>query len=53
MYLPLWARKCSERLVRDSYNYLAVTADKLPSVVDGFAGLCVCVCVYMYILIYK
>jgi hypothetical protein len=58
---PLWARKCSESLVRDSCNHLIVTADKGPCVVDGFTGLSLCVCIYIcvclriciYIYIYK
>jgi hypothetical protein len=49
--LPLWARQCSEVLVRSWCNHLEVTADKRPCVVDWLAGLslCVCVCVYVYI----
>jgi hypothetical protein len=61
MDLPLWARKCSEDLVRGSCNHFAVIADKWPCVLDGLAGpsmcvrmciyICVCVYVYIYILI--
>jgi hypothetical protein len=51
MYLPLWARYCSESLVRFSCNHFAVTANKLLSVVDGLAGLSLCffVCICIYI----
>jgi hypothetical protein len=52
MDLPLWARSCSECLVRGSCNHFAVTADKVPCVVDGHAGLSVCMCVYICIYIY-
>jgi hypothetical protein len=53
MDLSLWARKCSENLVRISCNHFAVTADKWPCGLDGLAGLslCVCVCVYIYICV--
>jgi hypothetical protein len=49
MDLSLWARKCSESLVRGSCNHFSVTADKEWCVVDGLVGLslCVCVCVYL------
>jgi hypothetical protein len=51
MDLPLWVRKSSECLVRGSCNYFAVTADKGPCVVHGFAGLALCVCVYVFLCI--
>jgi hypothetical protein len=53
MDLPLCAHKCSESLVRGNCNHFAVTADKVPCVVDGLAGLsvCVCVCVYIYMCV--
>jgi hypothetical protein len=49
MDLLLWGRKCSEYLVRGICNHFAVTADKGPCVLYGFAclSLCVCVCVYI------
>jgi hypothetical protein len=47
---PLWVRKCREVLVRGSCNHFAVTADKRPCVLNGFAGLSLCVFVYMYIV---
>jgi hypothetical protein len=52
MYLPLWARKCSECVVRGSCNHFAVNADKLPCVVDGFSGMSLCVCVYIHVCVY-
>jgi hypothetical protein len=53
MDLTLWVRKSNESLVRGFCNHFAVTADKGPCVVDGFAGfsLCLCVCVYLYIYV--
>jgi hypothetical protein len=47
--MPLWARNCSEILVRGNCNHFTVTAEKGPCVVDGLVGLSLCVCVYIYI----
>jgi hypothetical protein len=50
--MPLWARKCSEGLVRGSCNYFAVTTEKGPCVIDGLAGLSLCVCVFVCVYVY-
>jgi hypothetical protein len=47
MDLPLWARKCRERLVRYSCNYFDVTVDKRPSILHEVVGLSLCVFVYV------
>jgi multisubunit Na+/H+ antiporter MnhF subunit len=58
MDLTLWARKCSEVLVRGSCKHFAVTASKGPCVLAGLVGLsvcvcvCACVCVWVNIYIY-
>jgi hypothetical protein len=48
MDLQLWSRKCTEILVRGSCNHFAVTSEKGPFVVHGFAGLSVFVCVCVF-----
>jgi hypothetical protein len=59
MDLPLWARKCSDGVVRVICNHFAVAAEKRVCMVDGLAGLylCVCLCIYIsayvYVYIYK
>jgi hypothetical protein len=45
MELPVWARKCGESPLHFRCLHFAVTADKKPCVLDGFAGLSLCVCV--------
>jgi hypothetical protein len=51
MDLPMWARNCSESLVRGNCNHFVVTVNIRPCVVHALAGLSLCVCLYIYICV--
>jgi hypothetical protein len=46
------ARKWFEILLGGSCNHFTLTADKMPCVVDGIAGLSVCAYVYIFLCVY-